>query len=114
MSGSFLLFLLYHFCIIGLPSSVFSQKSSAVIYCKDCCGKKGFSDSYVKYNFTKELQILEFVHDVGFISVHFVHQPNNISFKALYHLFTYHPKVKCAQDIIIFVVISTFIFVGFE
>ena len=95
-------------------SSVFSQKSTTVIYCKECCGKKGFSDSYVKYNFTKELQVLEFVKDVRFISVHFVHHPNNISFKALYHLFTYHPQVKCAHDIIIFATLNTFIFVGTE
>jgi hypothetical protein len=78
----------------GLPKAVFSKKSSSVVYCKNCCGKKGLSNLFAKYSFKKEIQVLEFIRSVGFLSVHFIHQTSTYIFKPLYHLFTYYPKVK--------------------
>ena len=83
-----------NFITTGLPKFIFSSKSTSVVYCKKCCGKKGLSDAFAKYSFKKELQVLEFITQVGFLSVHFIHQTDTLYFKALYHLFTYYPKVQ--------------------
>jgi hypothetical protein len=47
----------------------------------------------VRYSFAKELQLLEFVQEKGFLSVHFVGQPSVNILSSLYCLFIYYPKV---------------------
>ena len=45
---------------------------------------------------------MEFIEKVGFLSVHFIHQTNTLYFKALYHLFTYYPKVQTLFEFFMF------------